>query len=128
MIISTFIPSYLSCILLVFYYRRKHRLSWKKFLGAPIALILSSLLFFSCFVILYIKPPSRGTTIAQYVLWSLAMVVEAVGHWFTPDDLRQNLVGYGSLTERLGTVTVIVLGEGTVLLLHDPVAILIYIL
>lgn len=50
----------------------------------------------------------------QFSLWGSALLVEVLGHAFTPDDSKDNLRGCGSISSRLSTLTVIVLGEGQV--------------
>jgi hypothetical protein len=99
-------------LVLVAYYRRKHRVaSWMYFL-TPISIGISGILFLLCFVILKTTSSNQATAIVQFVLWSSAMVSEGLGHAFTPDDDKENLRGYGSVTARLSTMTVIVMGEG----------------
>jgi len=78
----------------------------------PFAIFVSAILFFICFIILKAAEPSRATSIVQFLLWASAMIVEGLGHAFTPDDAKENLRGHGSVTGRLSTLTVIVMGEG----------------
>jgi len=54
----------------------------------------------------------RTTAILQFFFWGSAMAIEIVGHAFTPHDDKAKLTGHGSITNRLSTLTVIVLGEG----------------
>ena len=93
-------------------YRQFHGVQWTKFLYAPIALALSSGIYVACYIVLRVREPGRSTSIIQLALWTMAFIVEVAGHWFNPDDEPNNLIGYGSLTDRLGSVTVIILGEG----------------
>ncbi|KAG8941446.1 hypothetical protein FRC03_004522, partial [Tulasnella sp. 419] len=124
------------CLLLlqylrVIYYRYKHRVSSWLCMLTPISIAISLILFFACFAILMSVDPSQAYTIAaiedgkqgkvnqlrpyaiiQLLLWASAMLVELIGHAFTPDDHKDQLRGHGSITERLSTLTVIVMGEG----------------
>ena len=93
-------------------YRKFNGVQWTKFLCAPLALALSSGIYLACYIVLRVREPGRSTSIIQLVLWTLSFIVEAAGHWFDPDDEPSNLIGHGSLTDRLGSVTVIILGEG----------------
>ena len=82
------------------------------YLLTPISIGISGILFFLCYIILRTSDSSQATVIVQFVLWSSAMISEALGHAFTPMDAKENLRGHGSLTARLSTMTVIVMGEG----------------
>jgi hypothetical protein len=78
----------------------------------PISIFISGILFFVCFAILKGTEATRATAIVQFLLWAVAMIVEGLGHAFTPEDAKENLRGCGSVTGRLSTLTVIVMGEG----------------
>ena len=93
-------------------YRKFHEVQWTRFIYAPLALALSSGIYMTCYIVLRVREPGRSTSIVQLALWTLAFIVEAAGHWFNPHDEPTNFINCGSLTNRLGSVTVIILGEG----------------
>jgi hypothetical protein len=79
----------------------------------PISLLISGAVYTTCFVLLTHAPePTKKVMVTQFGLWGLAMFTEVAGHAFTPDDSKEVLRGSGSLTARLSTLTVIVMGEG----------------
>ncbi|KAG8927225.1 hypothetical protein FRC02_008358 [Tulasnella sp. 418] len=96
----------------VAFYRSKHQISSWLHMLTPISIAISAVLFFACFSILKTVDQTRASSVVQLVLWGSAMLIELIGHAFTPDDSKDQLRGHGSITERLSTLTVIVMGEG----------------
>ncbi|KAG8945850.1 hypothetical protein FRC03_001624 [Tulasnella sp. 419] len=96
----------------VAYYRYRYRVSSWLHMLTPISIAISSTLFFACYGILKSVDQTSTIAIVQFLLWGSAMFIEIIGHAFTPDDSKEKLRGHGSITERLSTLTVIVMGEG----------------
>jgi hypothetical protein len=98
---------------LVAYYRQKDRVASWMYYFKPASLLLSALLYtISHILLVSASEPTHRVMVTQYTLWAFAFVIELVGHALTPDDSREVLRGSGSLTARLATLTVIVVGEG----------------
>ncbi|EJD47709.1 hypothetical protein AURDEDRAFT_123294 [Auricularia subglabra TFB-10046 SS5] len=87
-----------------------------RILGPTIAsLIVSGLLFFIAFFLLVAFPggsAGRNSQVAKFVLWALALLVEIGAYLYAALPPSRGLRRQGSMSERLATLTTVVLGEG----------------
>lgn len=78
----------------------------------PVGAFFSTGAFVACWVIQAQVKANRYTVIAQFSLWGVALLIDIVAHAFTRSESKAILVGHGSLSKRLATLTIIILGEG----------------
>ncbi|KAF8597705.1 hypothetical protein BDV93DRAFT_610238 [Ceratobasidium sp. AG-I] len=76
----------------------------------PLAMFLSTCLWFGSFAMLSTSSHSDVVHISKFVMWGVATAIEVDGHAFVPPPSQ--LKSMGSLTGRLATLVTIILGEG----------------
>ncbi|KAF8609066.1 hypothetical protein BDV93DRAFT_519088 [Ceratobasidium sp. AG-I] len=86
-----------------------------RLLVVPASLVVSAGLFFAAYVVTKKHGEEPHGAKVKFILWGVAILVEVIAHvlrfqWDINDGVR--LRSHGSVAERLGDITTIILGEG----------------
>ncbi|KAG8964155.1 hypothetical protein FRC03_002163 [Tulasnella sp. 419] len=96
----------------VIYYRYKQHSVSRSSVVVLAAFTTSSGLFFMSSSLNRIFQQQWVASVVRLILWTLAATIEITTHTLMSKVAKAKLRGYGSLSARLGTLTVIVIGEG----------------
>ncbi|KAF8609069.1 hypothetical protein BDV93DRAFT_216360 [Ceratobasidium sp. AG-I] len=86
-----------------------------RLLVVPASLVVSTGLFFAAYAVTKMHGEESHGAIVKFILWGIAILVEVIAHvlrfqWDINDGVR--LRSHGSIADRLGDITAIILGEG----------------
>ncbi|KAG8940002.1 hypothetical protein FRC04_005687 [Tulasnella sp. 424] len=97
----------------VIWYRHQSKQLWSwRFYLPPASIFTAGCIFLGCFIMLQDTDGSKFAAVTQLTLWGLAISIQALAAAFTPEDEAEVLKSKSTLTPRLSTLTVIILGEG----------------
>ncbi|KIO30444.1 hypothetical protein M407DRAFT_20504 [Tulasnella calospora MUT 4182] len=97
----------------VIWYRRQSNQLWSwRFYLPPASIFTAGCIFLGCFIMLQKSDGNKPIAAEQLTLWTLAIAIQALAAAFTPDDDENVLKSKSTLTPRLSTLTVIIMGEG----------------
>ncbi|KIO30446.1 hypothetical protein M407DRAFT_20506 [Tulasnella calospora MUT 4182] len=97
----------------VIWYRRQSKQLWSwRFYLPPASIFTAGCIFLGCFIMLQKSDGNKSVAVAQLTLWTLAITIQALAAAFTPEDDKNVLKSKSTLTPRLSTLTVIIMGEG----------------